>query len=210
MNDIMKIAQSLQDSKVLSKGVTETIKNETKEQKGGFLSMLLGTLGASFLGNLLTGKGTVRTGKGFLRAGKELKKESSNFSLSFSSSSFNGVYSRDNLPKLIKTGAYVINLDEYADVETYWIALYVKNKEVIYLDSFGIEYVPKEIKRFIGNKNTKTNIFRIQAGNSTMCGYFCIAFIDFMFAEKSLIDFNSLLFPDDFKGKEKIILDYFQ
>ena len=114
------------------------------------------------------------------------------------------------MPKLIKTGTYVINLDEYADVETYWIALYVKNKEVIYLDSFGIEYVPKEIKRFIGNKNTKTNIFRIQAGNSTMCGYFCIAFIDFMFAEKSLIDFNSLLFPDDFKGKEKIILDYFQ
>ena len=74
MNDIMKIAQSLQDSNVLSKGVTETIKNETKEQKGGFLSMLLGTLGASFLGNLLTGKGTVRTGKGFLRAGEGIKK----------------------------------------------------------------------------------------------------------------------------------------
>ena len=58
----MKIVQALEISGVLLKGVTETIKNETKEQKGGFLSMLLGTLGASLLGNLLTGKGTVRAG----------------------------------------------------------------------------------------------------------------------------------------------------
>ena len=57
---------------------------------------------------------------------------------------FNGVYSRNNLPKIIKHGAYVINLDEYAGVGTHWIALYVKNK-VIYFDSFGVEHVPKEI-----------------------------------------------------------------
>ena len=57
MNDIMKIVQALEDSNILLKGVTKTIKNETKEQKGGFLSMLLGTLGASLLGNLLSGKG---------------------------------------------------------------------------------------------------------------------------------------------------------
>ena len=75
MNDIMKIVQVLEDSNILLKGVTETIKNETKEQKGGFLSMLLGTLGASLLGNLLTGKGFVRAGsgnnkgKGVVRAG---------------------------------------------------------------------------------------------------------------------------------------------
>ena len=75
MNDIMKIVQALEDSNVLLKGVTKTIKNETKEQKGGFLSMLLGTLGASLLGNLLTGKGIVRAGsgnnkgKGIVRAG---------------------------------------------------------------------------------------------------------------------------------------------
>ena len=60
MNDIMKIVQALEDSNILLKGVTKTIENETKEQKGGFLSMLLGTLGASLLGNLLTGKGIVR------------------------------------------------------------------------------------------------------------------------------------------------------
>ena len=75
MNDIMKIAQALEDSNILLKGVTKTIKNETKEQKGGFLSMLLGTLGASLLGNILAGKGIVRAGsgnkkgKGIVRAG---------------------------------------------------------------------------------------------------------------------------------------------
>ena len=73
--NIIKIVQTLEDSNILLKGVTETVKNETKEQKGGFLSMLLGTLGASLLGNLLTGKGFVRTGsgnnkgKGVVRAG---------------------------------------------------------------------------------------------------------------------------------------------
>ena len=74
-NDIMKIVQALEDFNILSKGVTEAIKNETKEQKGVFVSMLLGTLGASLLGNLLTGKGIVRAasgnkkGKGIARAG---------------------------------------------------------------------------------------------------------------------------------------------
>ena len=72
------------------------------------------------------------------------------------------------MPKIIKNGAYVINLDEYPDIGTHWIALYVKINEVIYFDSFGVEHVPKEIKRFIGYKNIKTNIFRIQADNSIM------------------------------------------
>ena len=75
MNDIMKIVQALEDSNILLKGVTKTIKNETKKQKGGFLSILGGTLGASLLVNLLAGKGTVRAGswnkegKGIVRAG---------------------------------------------------------------------------------------------------------------------------------------------
>ena len=72
MNDIMKIVQILEDSNILLKGVTETIKNETKEQKGGFLIMLLGTLGASLLGNLLAGKGIVRAGSGNKKKEKEL------------------------------------------------------------------------------------------------------------------------------------------
>ena len=72
INDIIKIVKSLEDSSLLVKGVTETVQNEGKEQKGGFLSMLLGTLGASLLGNLLTGKRTYRAGKGkgINRAGK--------------------------------------------------------------------------------------------------------------------------------------------
>ena len=105
---------------------------------------------------------------------------------------FNGVFSRDNLPKTLKNGTYVINLDEYEDVGTHWIALYVKDNEITYFDSFGVENVPKEIKKFIGHKNIKTNIFRIQTDNLIMCRYFCIGFMDFMFAGKSSIDFTSL------------------
>ena len=222
MNDIMKIVQALEDSNILLKGATKTIKDETKEQKGGFLSMLLGTLGASLFGNLLSGKGTVRAGEGIVRAGYDssIKKIAqtpphplTHFEIKEyyeNESRFNGVYCRDNLPKTIKNGAYVINLDEYADVGTHWIALYVKHNEVVYFDSFGVEHVPKEIKRFIGHKNIKTNIFRTQADNSVMCGYFCIGFIDFMFAGKSLIDFTSLFSPYDFKKNYRIILNYFK
>ena len=73
---------------------------------------------------------------------------------------FNGVYSRDNLPK-IKDGAYVINLDEYSDIGTDWVALYVNNNNVTYFDSIGVEHIPKEIKAFINNKNIKASVFRI-------------------------------------------------
>ena len=75
MNDIMIIIEALENSSILLKGVTKTIENQTKEQRGGFLSMLLGTLGASLLGNLLTGgKGIVRAGEGIIRAGERVKK----------------------------------------------------------------------------------------------------------------------------------------
>ena len=66
---------------------------------------------------------------------------------------FNGVYSRDNLFVEIKDGAYIINVDGYSDIGTYWIALYVENNDVTYFDSFGVEHIPKEIKTFISNKN---------------------------------------------------------
>ena len=141
INDIIKIVKSLEDSGLLLKGVTETVQNEVKEQKGGFLSALLGTLGASSLGDLLIGKGIYRAGKGegVLRAGKWgfkswLWKQNGflipphpliNFEIQKyykNEPRFNGVYSRDNLPK-IKDGAYVINLDEYSDIETHWVAL---------------------------------------------------------------------------------------
>ena len=76
---------------------------------------------------------------------------------------FNGVFSRNNLSKKFKDGAYIINLDEYVNVGTYWIALFCKKNEIVYFHSFGVEYIPNEIKEFIkefhGNKNIKTNIF---------------------------------------------------
>ena len=168
MKDIMKIIKALENSGILLKGVSKTIKNGTKEQRGGFLSMLLGTLGASLLGNLLTGgKGIMRAGDGIVRAGAGpgSKKKNLNSLLPFhpltnigiseyykNESRFNSVYSRNNLPNKIKKGAYVINLDEYENTGTHWVSLFVKANKVIYFDSFGIEHIPEEINKFIGNK----------------------------------------------------------
>ena len=109
---------------------------------------------------------------------------------------FNSVYSRHNLPKHssieIKDGGYITNLDEYSDIGTNWVALYVQNNAVTYFDSFGVEHILKEIRIFISNKNIKTNIFRIQAHDLIMRWYFCIGFIDFMLAGKTLTKFANL------------------
>ena len=84
---------------------------------------------------------------------------------------FNGVYSRDNLPK-VKDRAYVINLYEYSDIGTHWVALYVRNTNVTYFDSFGVEHIPKEIKTFIDcSLSITTNIFRIQSHDSIIFLY---------------------------------------
>ena len=118
---------------------------------------------------------------------------------------FNGVYSRNNLPKIIKKGVYVINLDKYANIGTHWIALFVKPKYTVYFDSFGVEHIPKEIKKFIGNKDIKANIFRLQAYDSIMGGYFCIEFINYMFRGKALLEYANLFSPNDFKKNDQII-----
>ena len=120
---------------------------------------------------------------------------------------FNGVFSRNNLPKKIEDVAYVINLDEYGDVGTHWIALFCNRNEIVYFDSFGVEHIPEEIKEVIDrrslnsspsqNKSITTNIFRVRANDSLMCGYFCIGFIDFMLAGKKLIDYTNLFSPHD-------------
>ena len=128
---------------------------------------------------------------------------------------FNGVLSRNDLPKeKIKDRTYIINLDEYANVGTHWIALFCKKNEIIYFDSFGVEYIPNEIEEFIkkfpGNKNIKTNIFWVQEDNSIMCGYFCIGFIDFMLAGRKLTDYTNLFSLHDLKKNDNIILSYFK
>ena len=109
----------------------------------------------------------------------------------------NLVYSRNNLPKKIKKGAYVINLDEYENTGTHWIALFVKTNEVIYFDSFGIGHIPKEIEHAIVNKEIKARIFRLQAYDSIMCGYYCIEFINYMLKGKTLLDYTNLFSPND-------------
>ena len=112
--------------------------------------------------------------------------------------SFNGVYSRDNLHNKIKDGAYVVNLDEYSDIGTHWVSLYVNNKTVTYFDRFGVEHIPKEIKKFINNKNIIANIYRVQNYDSIMCGYFSIGFINYIFKGKSLTDVTNLFSPINF------------
>ena len=88
--------------------------------------------------------------------------------------------------------------------------MYVNNNDVTYFHSFGVEHIPKEIKAFINRSlYITTNIFRIQAYDSIMCEYFCIGFVDFMLAGKTLTEFTNLFTPNNFKKNDNIILNYF-
>ena len=122
---------------------------------------------------------------------------------------FNIVCSRNNLPKSIKKGAYVINLDEYENMGTHWVSLFVKPEYTFYFGSFGVEHIPKEINKFINN-DIESNIFRIQAYDSIMCRYFCIEFINYMLKGKTLLDYTNLFSPNDFKKNNQIIKRIFK
>ena len=114
---------------------------------------------------------------------------------------FNGVYSRNNLPE-IRGGEYIIQLDEYESVGNHWIAPYVN-------DGNGTQLVMQHTLIAMGNKNIVTNICSIQAYILIMCGYFCVGFIDFMLKSKSLLDYTSLVPPNEYEKNDKIILKYF-
>ena len=88
--------------------------------------------------------------------------------------------------------------------------MYVNNINVSYFENFGVEHIPKEIIKFIGNKNITANIYRVQAYDSIMCGYFCIGFIDFMVKRKSLLEYTNLFSPNDYEANDKMILKYIQ
>ena len=121
---------------------------------------------------------------------------------------FNGVYSRDNLRERgfteIKNGAILMS----TLILEITVVLYVQNNNVTYFHSFGVEHIPKEIEPFIGSKNIKTNIFRMQAYDSIMCGYFYTGFIDFMIAGKTLTEFTNIFIPNNFKINNDITLKY--
>ena len=145
--------------------------------------MLLGTLAASWLGNMLAGKGIQRAGEGFITAGYGSKRflippdSLTNFEIQKyyqNEPRFNGANSRNNLWDKIKDGTYVINLDKYSDIETHWIALNALNNNGTYFDSFEIEHIPKEIKIFIDKSIVAEDIFRIQVYDSIMCRYFVL------------------------------------
>ena len=114
---------------------------------------------------------------------------------------FNDAYSRDDLSNKIKDGKYVVNIDEYSDIGTHWVALYANNKTVTYFDIFGVEHIPKQIKQFNNNKNIITNI--------VLNNKYCIGFIDFMLKGKSLTDYTNHFSPNNFKKNDDIILNYF-
>ena len=88
--------------------------------------------------------------------------------------------------------------------------MYVNNNNVTYFDSFGVEHIPKKTKKCIGNKNFIRYIYRVQAYNSIMWGYFCTGFIDFMLKGKIFLDYTNLFSCNNYKKKNKIILKYFQ
>ena len=120
---------------------------------------------------------------------------------------FNGVYSRNDLLK-IKLKVYVINLDENESIETHWIALLVNGNNIIYFNRFGVwrSYSKRNKK----NKKIITNIYRIQAYDSIMYGYFCIGFIYLLLHNKSLLDYTNLFSPIGYEKNNKIILKYVQ
>ena len=121
---------------------------------------------------------------------------------------FNGIYSRNNLPK-IKDGAYLINPDEFKSIGTNWTALYVNAENITYFHKFGVEPTRKGFRKFVRNKNTAANLYRIQAYDSIMCEYFWIRFIDFMLKVKILLEYTNLFSPNGYKINDEIILKYF-
>ena len=184
MEEIIKIVKSLKDSGLLFKEATKTVQNKVKEQKGGFLSMILGdSMIGEFLCMNISNESWTRSNQSRWETDKVNEKSSRNCKiwlwLSFfellgflipphplnnfeiqryyqNESRFNGVYSRDNLSK-IRGGAYIINLDGYSDIGIHWVALYVSNNDVTYFDSFRVEHIPKEIKKIINRPSSPQN-----------------------------------------------------
>ena len=122
-------------------------------------------------------------------------------------SRFNGIFSRDDLPK-IKDGSDVTNLDDKQSKGKHWVSLFTERNEGVYFDSFGTEYSHQEVLTKTKDKPVPHNIFRIQSVDSIMCKFYCIAFIEHMIVEKFLLEQTNLFSPNDFGNNHKITYKY--
>ena len=105
-------------------------------------------------------------------------------------------------------GAYVLNLNDKNSKGTHWFSLFADRSTAVYFDSFGIEYIPQEVLNKIKDKSITHNIFSIQGNESIMCGFYCITFIEYMLAGKTLLDYSNLFSPSNYKKNDKIIYKY--
>ena len=122
---------------------------------------------------------------------------------------FNGVYSRNNLLK-IKDRAYVINLDEYESIGAHWVACMRMVIMWYVLITLELNIFRKKLEKIIDNRNIGTSVFRVQAYDSIMCGYFCIGFTYFMLRGKRLLDYNNIFSSEIYERNDKTILKYLQ
>ena len=110
----------------------------------------------------------------------------------------------------MKDGAYVMNLDDKKSKGTHWVSLFIDKNTALYFDSFGVEYISQEVLIKIRDKSITHKIFRIQDNEFIMCGFYCIAFIEYMLAGKTFLDYTNLFSPNDYKKNDKIIYQYFK
>ena len=110
----------------------------------------------------------------------------------------------------IKDGTYLINIDETNSKGTHWVSLFIDKNLAVFSDSFEIEYIPQKILNKIKDKSITHNIFRIRDNESVMCGFYYIAFMEYMFAGKTLLEYTDLFSVSDYKKNYKIIYKYFK
>ena len=110
----------------------------------------------------------------------------------------------------IKDGTYLINIDETNSKGTHWVSLFIDKNLAVYSDSFEIEYIPQKILNKIKDKSITHNIFRIRDNESVMCGFYYIAFMEYRFAGKTLLEYTDLFSVSDYKKNYKIIYKYFK
>ena len=105
---------------------------------------------------------------------------------------------------------YVINIDDKSSKGTHWVSLFINKNTAVYFDSFGIEFILQEVLSKIKDKSVAHNTFRMQDNESTMGGFYCIAFIEYILAGKTLLDYIHLFCPDGYEKNEKTIYKYFK